>query len=148
MQIILMENITRLGNLGDIVKVKDGFARNFLIPQKKAKRVTKENLAEFEARRTELEKKQVAILATAKTHLKKLNGALISIAQKSGVEGKLFGSVTAQDIAKAITLYGVPVEKEAIKLLNGPFKMLGEYAVKVTLHHDVVAEIKVTIVAE
>lgn len=148
MQIILMENITRLGNLGDIVKVKDGFARNFLIPQKKAKRVTKENLAEFEERRTELEKKQAAILATAKTHLKKLNGALISIAQKSGVEGKLFGSVTAQDIAKAITLYGVPVEKEAIKLPNGSFKMLGEYAVKVILHHDVVAEIKANIVAE
>jgi large subunit ribosomal protein L9 len=148
MQIILIENIPRLGNLGDIVKVKDGFARNFLIPQKKAKRVTQKNLAEFEARRAELEKKQVAILATAKAYLKKLNGALINISQKSGIEGKLFGSVTTQDIAKAITLYGVPVEKEAIKLSNGPFKMLGEYTVKVILHHDVVAEITINIIAE
>ncbi|QQS16316.1 MAG: 50S ribosomal protein L9 [Neisseriales bacterium] len=148
MQIILMEDIARLGRLGDIVKVKDGFARNFLIPQKKAKRVTEANLAEFKARRDELEKQQAAILEAAKVHFEKLHGAVLSLPQKAGVEGKLFGSVTASDIAKAVSTYGVPVLKEAVKLPHGAIKMLGEYTAKITLHHEVIADITLRVIAE
>lgn len=148
MQIILMEKVPNLGNLGDVVKVRDGYARNFLIPQHKATRATAENLAEFEARRAELESKEAQVFAEAQAHFEKLHDALITITQKSGLGGKLFGSVTASDIAEAITLHGVTVSKETIRLSDGPLKTVGEHEVKVFLHHDIVAKVKIVIAGE
>lgn len=148
MQIILLEKVANLGQLGDVVKVKDGYARNFLIPQGKAKRATAANLEAFEARRAELEAKQAEILADAQARAEKLNGAVVTIAQKAGVDGRLFGAVTNADIAEAIAASGVEVKKSDVRLPNGPFKAIGEYNVEIALHHDVIVEISVTVVAE
>jgi len=148
MQVILLEKVGNLGGLGDVVKVKDGFGRNFLIPQGKAKRATEANKAEFAARRAELEKQQAAILAVAQARGEKLDGFAVSITQKAGVDGRLFGSVTNGDIAEALVAAGHEVVKAAIRLPNGPLKTIGDHAVSVALHHDVVVNITVSVVAE
>lgn len=143
MQIILLEKVANLGQLGDVVKVKDGYARNFLIPQGKAKRATEVNLKEFEVRRAELEAKQAEIFADAQVRAEKLTGAVIAISQKAGVDGRLFGSVTNADIADAIKAgHGVEVVKAEVRLPNGPLKAIGEYSVEVALHHDVLVEVQ------
>ncbi|MDC7712973.1 50S ribosomal protein L9 [Vogesella sp. LYT5W] len=146
MQIILLEQVANLGTLGDVVNVKNGYARNFLIPQGKAKRATEANLKEFEARRAELEAKQAEILADAKVRAEKLNEATVTIAQKAGVDGRLFGSVTNVDVAEAVTAFGVAIKRFEVRLPNGPLKAIGEYDVEIALHHDVVVAIKVVIV--
>lgn len=148
MQIILLEKVANLGQLGDVVKVKNGYARNFLIPQGKAKRATENNLKEFEARRAELEAKQAEILADAKVRAEKLVDAVITIAQKAGVDGRLFGSVTNVDVAEAVTAFGVEIKRFEVRLPNGPFKAIGEYDIEIALHHDVVTPIKIVVVAE
>ncbi|MDP3677629.1 MAG: 50S ribosomal protein L9 [Methylotenera sp.] len=148
MQIILLEKVGNLGGLGDVVKVKDGFGRNFLIPQGKAKRATEANKAEFAARRAELEKQQAAILAAAQARGEKLAGFVVSIAQKAGVDGRLFGSVTNGDIADALVAQGHDVAKALVRLPNGPLKTIGDHAVSVALHHDVVVDITVSVSAE
>ena len=146
MQIILLEKIGGLGNLGDVVTVKNGYARNFLIPQGKAKRATEAALADFEARRAELEARQAEILADAQARQAKLEGQTITIAQKAGVDGRLFGSVTNADIAEAIRAFGVEAAKATVRLPNGPFKAVGEYAIEIALHTDAVANITVVVV--
>ncbi|POZ64011.1 50S ribosomal protein L9 [Chromobacterium alticapitis] len=148
MQIILLEKVANLGQLGDVVNVKNGFARNFLIPQGKAKRATEANLKEFDARRAELEAKQAEILADAKVRAEKLNEAVVTIAQKAGVDGRLFGSVTNVDVAEAVTAFGVEVKRFEVRLPNGPFKAIGEYDIEIALHHDVVTPIKIVVVGE
>lgn len=148
MQIILLEKVGNLGNLGDVVKVKDGFGRNFLIPQGKAKRATDANKAEFAARRVELEKQQATILAAAKARAEKLASFSVSIAQKAGVDGRLFGSVGNGDIAEALVALGFEVVKAEVRLPNGPLKTVGDHPVTVALHHDVTVEITVSVVAE
>jgi large subunit ribosomal protein L9 len=147
MQVILLEKVANLGQLGDVVKVKDGYGRNFLIPQGKAKRATEANLKEFEVRRADLEAKQAVILADAQARAGKLEGAVITIEQKAGVDGRLFGSVTNVDIAEAITASGVEVKRHEIRLPNGPLKAIGEYELEVALHHDVVAPVKIVVAA-
>ena len=147
MQIILLEKIGGLGNLGDIVTVKNGYARNFLIPQGKAKRATEANKAEFEARRAELEARQAEILADALARKEKLDGQVITVAQKAGVDGRLFGSVTNTDIASAIVASGIKAEKANVRLPEGPFKAIGEYEVEIALHSDAVAKVTVAVVA-
>ncbi|AVY93155.1 MAG: 50S ribosomal protein L9 [Pseudomonadales bacterium] len=149
MQIILLEKVANLGQLGDVVKVKDGYARNFLIPQGKAKRATEVNLKEFEVRRAELEAKQAEIFADAQVRAEKLTGAVIAISQKAGVDGRLFGSVTNADIADAIKAgHGVEVVKAEVRLPNGPLKAIGEYSVEVALHHDVLVEVQIVVSPE
>ncbi|MEN9560286.1 MAG: hypothetical protein RLZZ502_1497 [Pseudomonadota bacterium] len=148
MQIILLEKINKLGLLGDIVKVKDGFARNFLIPTGKAKRATEANIAEMNARRAELEKAQADKLSAAESLGQKLNGLTVSMTQKAGVDGRLFGSVGNTDIAEALKAQGFDVHKSMIRLPNGPLKMVGDAAVSVAVHADVVSEIKVTIIGD
>ena len=148
MQIILLEQVANLGTLGDVVNVKNGYARNFLIPQGKAKRATENNLKEFAARRAELEAKQAEILADAKVRAEKLVDAVITIAQKAGVDGRLFGSVTNVDVAEAVTAFGVEIKRFEVRLPNGPFKAIGEYDIEIALHHDVVSPIKVVVVAQ
>jgi large subunit ribosomal protein L9 len=148
MQIILLEKVVNLGNLGDIVKVKDGYARNFLIPNKQARRATKEALAEFEVRRAELEKIAAEKLAAAQAQGEKLNGSTVQINQKAGVDGRLFGSVTNADIAEALVKQGFPVEKAQVRLPEGPLKVVGEHAVQVSLHTDVVVEVTVAVIGE
>jgi large subunit ribosomal protein L9 len=148
MQIILLEKVTNLGALGDIVKVRDGFARNYLIPQGKAKRATRENLAEFEQRRAELEKAQNEHLTTAQEKAEKLEGLAVQIAQKAGVDGKLFGSVTNADIAETLKEQGFDIQKSAIRMPQGPLKNVGEHSLKVALHTDVVVTINVSVIAE
>jgi large subunit ribosomal protein L9 len=148
MQIILLEKVTNLGGLGDVVKVRDGYARNFLIPHGKAKRATKENLAEFEQRRTELEKVQAQQLAEAQEKAAKLDNLAVQIAQKAGVDGKLFGSVTNADIAEALKAQGFDVAKAAVRMPQGPLKNIGEHPLKVALHTDVVVTVTVTVVPE
>ena len=145
MQIILLEKVANLGQLGDVVKVKDGYGRNFLIPQGKAKRATEKNMAEFEVRRGELEKQQSQILAGAQTRAEKLEGMTVQISQKAGVDGKLFGSVTNVDIAEALQAQGVEVAKAEIRMPNGHLKQIGDYPVTIALHHDVTANITVTV---
>ncbi len=148
MQIILLEKVANLGGLGDVVKVKDGYARNFLIPQGKAKRATEASLKEFDARRAELEARQADILAAAQVRAGKLENFSVTIAQKAGVDGRLFGSVTNHDIAEAITAAGVEVKKFEVRLPEGPFKQIGEYEVALALHHDVVVNVKLVVVGE
>ena len=147
MQIILLEKIGGLGNLGDIVTVKNGYARNFLIPQGKAKRATEANKAEFESRRAELEARQAEILADALARKEKLDGQVITVAQKAGVDGRLFGSVTNADIASAVVASGIKAEKANVRLPEGPFKAIGEYEVEIALHSDAVAKVTVAVVA-
>ena len=148
MQVILLEKVANLGNLGDVVRVKDGFARNFLIPQRKARRATETAIADFEARRAELEKLAAEKLAAANAVGEKLNGQLIQIRQKAGVDGRLFGSVTNHDISAALAQAGFVVEKGAVRLPNGPLKMVGEFPVAVALHTDVVVDINVQVTGE
>ena len=148
MQIILLEKVTNLGQLGDVVKVKNGYARNFLVPHGKAKRATPENLAEFEKRRAELEKQQGDILVQAQSRAEKLNGMLVQITQKAGVDGKLFGSVTTADIADALTAQGFEVAKGEIRMPDGPLKQVGDHDVTLGLHSDVTATIKVSVLGE
>ncbi len=148
MEIILLEKVANLGTLGDIVKVKDGFGRNFLIPQGKAKRATVANKAEFEARRADLEKQQADILTAAKARADKLAGQTVEIAQKAGEDGRLFGSVTNHDIAAALTAAGTEVSKSEVRLPSGPLKAVGEFPVSIALHHDAVVDITVKVVAE
>jgi large subunit ribosomal protein L9 len=148
MQVILMEKVVNLGGLGDVVKVKDGFARNFLIPQGKAKRATPENLKEFENRRADLEKKANEQLTGAQERAEKLEGMKIDIAQKAGVDGRLFGSVTNADISESLGKLGLTVKKAEIRMPQGPLKHIGEYPVTLQLHTDVLAHITVHVIAE
>ncbi|MSQ81023.1 MAG: 50S ribosomal protein L9 [Candidatus Methylopumilus sp.] len=148
MQVILLEKVANLGNLGDIVKVKDGFGRNFLIPQGKAKRATDANKAEFEARRAELEKQQAALLDASKERAKALNGLTLAVTQKAGVDGKLFGSVTNTDIAEGLTAKNIKVVKAEIRMPHGPLKTVGQHQVTIALHHDVTVDIMIDVLGE
>ena len=148
MQIILLEKVANLGNLGDVVKVKDGYARNFLIPTGQARRATEKAVAEFEARRAELEKASAEKLAAAQAVGEKLAGKTVSITQKAGVDGRLFGSVTNFDIAEGLKAAGFEVAKQQVRLPNGPLKTTGEHAVSVALHTDVVVDVTVAVVGE
>jgi large subunit ribosomal protein L9 len=148
MQIILLEKVVNVGNLGDVVKVKDGYARNFLIPQRMARRATASAVAEFEVKRAELEKAAAAKLAASQAQGEKLNAMTITIAQKAGVDGRLFGSVTNFDVAEALTKQGFPVEKAQVRMPTGPLKTTGDHPVAVALHTDVVVEITVAVVGE
>jgi large subunit ribosomal protein L9 len=149
MQIILLEKVVNLGQLGEVVRVKDGYARNFLIPQGKARRATTSAIAEFEARRADLEKVQAAKLAAAQATGSKLEGASIQVSQKAGVDGRLFGSVTNHDIAAALNKQGFKdIEKSMIRMPNGPLKTIGDHPVSVGLHSDVTVEIKINVIAE
>jgi large subunit ribosomal protein L9 len=148
MQIILLEKIANLGNLGDVVKVKDGYARNFLIPGKHARRATEAAIKEFEVRRADLEKAAADKLAAAQALQEQLSGKVVRISQKAGVDGRLFGSVTNADIAEGLTKMGFTILKSQVRLPNGPLKVTGEHAVSVSPHTDVVAEITVQVVGE
>ena len=148
MQIILLEKVVNLGQLGDVVKVKDGYARNFLIPHGKAKRATKENLAEFEKRRAELERVQNEALAKAQEQAAKLEGLAVQITQKAGVDGKLFGSVTNVDVSEALKKLGYEVPRALIRMPQGPLKNVGDHTLDVALHTDVVVTITVSVLGE
>ena len=148
MQVILMEKLANIGNLGDVVKVKDGYARNFLIPQGKAKRATDENLKAFEARRAELEKAQAAALAQAQERGAKLDGQTLKITQKAGVDGKLFGSVTNYDIVDALKAQGFEVERSQVRMPAGAIKQVGDVQLQIALHTDVVVTITVSVIGE
>lgn len=148
MQVILLEKVVNLGNLGEVVRVKDGFARNFLIPQRKARRATATAIAEFEAKRAELEKAAAEKLAAAQAQGEKLNGLTVQISQKAGVDGRLFGSVTNFDIAEALGKQGFAVEKAAIRMPTGPLKTVGDHPVSVALHTDVVVEVTISVLGE
>jgi len=148
MQIILLEKVGNLGNLGEVVRVKDGYARNFLIPQRMARRATPTAIAEFEAKRAELEKAAAAKLAEAQSVGEKLSGIRVPVTQKSGVDGRLFGSVTNHDIAEALTKLGFKVDKSQVRMPTGPLKAVGEHPLSVALHTDVVVEINVVVTGE
>jgi large subunit ribosomal protein L9 len=148
MQIILLDKVINLGSLGEIVKVKDGYARNFLIPTGRARRATAAAKAEFEAKRAELEKAAAAKLAVSQAQGEKLNGATIKLTQKAGVDGRLFGSVTNHDVADELKKQGYDIAKAQVRLPNGPIKTVGDTTVAVQLHTDVVVEITVTVYGE
>ena len=148
MQVILMEKVANLGDLGAVVRVKDGYARNFLIPQRMARRATADAIAEFEARRAELEKAAAEKLAAAQAQGEKLNGLRVEISQKSGVDGRLFGSVTNHDVADALGKQGYKVDKAQVRMPTGPLKTTGEHPLAVSLHTDVVVDITVVVVGE
>ena len=148
MQVILLEKVVNLGNLGDIVKVKDGYARNFLIPSGRARRATEANKAEFEARRAELEKAAAAKLAEAQAQGEKLAGLSIKLTQKAGVDGRLFGSVTNHDVSEELTKQGFAVSKAQVRMPNGPIKTVSDSTVSVALHTDVVVDVNVTVYGE
>ena len=148
MQIILMEKVVNLGNLGDLVKVKDGYARNFLIPRGMAKRATPAAKAEFEARRAELEKIAAEKLAAAQGVAEKMAGIVVEIARKAGVDGRLFGSVTNHDIADELVKQGFAVTKAQIRMPNGILKNVGDYTVQLGLHTDVVVDVNVSVLGE
>lgn len=148
MQVILLEKVVNLGGLGEVVRVKDGYARNFLIPQRMARRATATAIAEFEAKRAELEKAAAEKLAAAQAQGEKLTGLTVKITQKSGVDGRLFGSVTNFDIADALTKQGFPVEKAQVRLPQGPLKIVGDHAVSVALHTDVVVDVTVAVAGD
>lgn len=148
MQVILMEKVVNLGNLGDVVRVRDGYARNFLIPQRLARRATSSAIAEFETKRAELEKVAAEKLSAAQAQSEKLNGLTVQIPQKAGVDGRLFGSVTNADIAAALTKQGFPVEKAQVRMPNGPLKVVGDHAVSVSLHTDVAVDVNVAVSGE
>lgn len=148
MQVILLEKLVNLGKLGDVVKVKEGFARNFLIPQGKAKRATPANIAEFELRRAELERTESEVLASAQEQAAKMQGLMVQITQKAGVDGKLFGSVTNVDITEALQVQGFPIQKAAIRMPHGPLKQVGDYNITVVLHSDLTANITVSVLGE
>jgi large subunit ribosomal protein L9 len=148
MQIILLEKVANLGNLGDVVKVKDGYARNFLIPSKAARRATESAIKEFEVKRAELEKAAAEKLAAAQALGEKLNGRTVHITQKAGVDGRLFGSVTNNDVAEALTRIDFKIAKAQVRMPTGPLKTVGEHIVSVAPHSDVVVEVKVVVVGE
>ncbi len=148
MQIILLDKVVNLGNLGDVVKVKDGYARNFLIPQGKAKRATPAALADFEVRRAELEKAQADRLAAAQAAAAQIEGLAVQVARKAGIDGRLFGSVTNHDVADALVAAGHAVDKASIRMPAGPLKAIGEFPLEVALHTDVIATVVVQVVAE
>jgi len=148
MQVILLEKVVNVGNLGDVVKVKDGFARNFLIPKRMARRATDTAVAEFEARRAELEKAAAAKLGEAQKQGEKLASLHVKVSQKAGVDGRLFGSVTSADIASAITAQGIAVEKQQVRLPSGPLKTVGEHAIIVALHTDVLIDVNLVVTGE
>jgi large subunit ribosomal protein L9 len=148
MQIILMEKVVNLGGLGDVVKVKDGYARNFLIPQGKAKRATEANRKIFEEKRAELERAHAEAVAAAQAEATKLEGLMLQITRKTGVDGRLFGSVSTHDIAEGLAAQGFKVEKSAIRLPEGPLKTIGDTPVQIALHADVLATITVSVLGE
>jgi large subunit ribosomal protein L9 len=148
MQIILMEKVVNLGGLGDVVKVKDGYARNFLIPQGKAKRATEANRKIFEEKRAELERAQAEAIAAAQAQVEKLEGLMLQITRKTGVDGRLFGSVSTHDIAEVLAAQGFKVEKSAIRLPEGPLKTIGDTPVQIALHTDVIATVTVSVLGE
>jgi len=148
MQVILLEKVVNLGQLGDVVKVKQGYARNFLIPQGKARRATDAAIKEFETRRADLEKAQAALLGVAQTVNEKLNGSSVKVSAKAGVDGRLFGSITNFDIAEALVKQGFEVNKGQIRMPLGPLKTVGEHHVSIALHTDVVAEVTVMVTGE
>jgi large subunit ribosomal protein L9 len=148
MQVILLEKVVNLGNLGEVVRVKDGYARNYLIPQRKARRATEAAIQEFEAKRAELEKAAADKHAAAVAQGEKLNGLTLQMTQKAGVDGRLFGSVTNFDIAEALSKQGFAVTKAQVRMPQGPIKAIGEHKVQVALHTDVVVEVGVTVAAE
>ncbi|MCE7914526.1 MAG: 50S ribosomal protein L9 [Nitrosomonas sp. PRO4] len=148
MQIILMEKIPNLGQLGDIINVKNGFARNYLIPQGKAKRATEQAIAEFQSKRAELEKIQAASLSAAQAIADKLDGLLLQITQKAGSDGKLFGSVTNANIAEALKEQGFAIERSMIRMPHGQFKQVGDYPLTISIHGDVTAQITVSVLGE
>lgn len=148
MQVILLEKVVNLGKLGDVVRVKDGFARNFLIPQGMARRATDTAIADFEARRAELEKVQVEKLAAAQTLGQKMSGLVLEITQKAGVDGRLFGSVTNFDVAEALKTKGLEVAKACVRMPNGPLKTVGDHSIQVAPHTDVVVDVSVRVIGE
>jgi large subunit ribosomal protein L9 len=148
MQVILLEKVVNLGQLGEVVKVKAGYARNYLISHGKAKRATTANIAEFEQRRAELEKVQADTLALAQERAAKLDGLMVQITQKAGVDGKLFGSVTNIDVAEALKAQGFEVSKAAIRMPQGPIKQIGDQSIKIALHSDIVVTITISVLGE
>ena len=148
MQVILLEKVVNLGQLGDVVKVKEGYARNFLIPQGKARRATETAIKEFETRRADLEKAQADKLAAAQAVQARLSGTKVQVTAKAGVDGRLFGSITNFDIAEALTKQGFEVNKAQVRMPQGPLKLVGDHPITVALHSDVTAEINVTVVGE
>jgi len=148
MQVILLEKLTNLGNLGDVVRVKDGFARNFLIPQRKARRATEVAIADFAARRAELEKLAAEKLAAAQAVGDKLKGLVLEINQKAGVDGRLFGSVTNHDIAESLAAKGFQIEKASVRMPTGPLKLVGDHPVAIAVHTDVVVDINIRVIGE
>ncbi len=148
MQIILLEKVVNLGNLGDVVKVKDGYARNFLIPGKLARRATETAIKDFEVKRAELEKAAAEKLAKAQSVGEKLNGITVPVTQKAGVDGRLFGSVTNHDIADALKKLGFDVQKSQIRMPNGPLKTVGTHPVSIAVHSDVLSEVTIAVSAE
>jgi large subunit ribosomal protein L9 len=148
MQVILLEKVINLGNLGEVVRVKDGYGRNFLIPQRKARRATAAAIAEFETKRAELETAAAARLAVAQSQGEKLNGLTVQITQKSGVDGRLFGSVTNADIAEALTKQGFAIEKAQVRMPLGQLKTTGDHAIVVALHTDVLVDVVVAVIGE
>ncbi|HET7061761.1 MAG TPA: 50S ribosomal protein L9 [Nitrosospira sp.] len=148
MQIILMEKVANLGQLGDVVKVRNGYARNFLIPKGKAKRATQAAIAEFEAKRAELEKNQADVVAAAQSQAEKLNGLMVQVTRKAGIDGKLFGSVTNADIEEALQAQGITIERAMIRMPQGPLKQVGDHPITIGLHSDVVANIIVSVLGE
>lgn len=148
MQVILLEKVANLGNLGDVVRVKDGYARNFLIPTKRARRATDAAIAEFEAKRVELERLAAEKLAAAQAVGEKLTGLRVSISQKAGVDGRLFGSVTNHDVAEGLKAKGFEIAKAQVRMPNGPLKTVGEFTVSVAPHTDVVVDITIVVVGE
>lgn len=148
MQIILMEKVVNLGSLGDVVKVKDGYARNYLIPEGKAKRATEAAKKEFEAKRAELEQKATDIHQAAAARAEKLEGYMVQVTQKAGVDGRLFGSVTNSDIAEALTKQGFEMKKGEVVMPNGPLKTIGDFPITLSLHTDVKAHITVSVLGD
>jgi len=148
MQVILLEKVAHLGNLGDVVRVKDGYGRNFLIPNRIARPATSEAIAEFEARRADLEKAAAEKLAATQAQAEKLSGLRVPVSQKAGVDGRLFGSVTNHDIADALGNQGYNLDKAQVRMPHGPLKAVGEYPLAVALHTDVIAEVVVVVSAE
>jgi len=148
MQVILLEKLTNLSNLGDVVRVKDGFARNFLIPQRKARRATEAAIADFAARRAELEKLAAEKLAAAQVIGDKLKGLVLEITQKAGVDGRLFGSVTNHDIAESLAAKGFQIEKASVRMPTGPLKLVGDHPVAIAVHTDVVVDINIRVIGD
>src|SRR5437763_1840602 len=148
MQVILMEKVANLGELGDVVKVKDGYARNYLIPHGKAKRANEANLKAFESRRADLEKAQAETLGKARERGEKLNGLTVQITQKAGPDGRLFGSVTNYDIVEALSKQGHEVERANIRMPQGPLKQVGDVPIEIALHTDVTATVTVSVLGE